>query len=100
MTVDQDRRELLERFGVEDAWPVVAEPFTQWVLQDQFVAGRPELQDVGVQLVDDVEPYELMKLRLLNASHQVVGYLGHLGGHRYVHEVCRDSTYASALSDT
>ena len=52
------------------SWPVVCEPFTQWVLEDRFAAGGPPLEDVGVQLVADVEPYELMKLRLLNASHQ------------------------------
>jgi mannitol 2-dehydrogenase len=96
-TSDQDRQDLADRFGVEDAWPVVAEPFTQWVLQDEFVAGRPRLEDVGVQMVDDVTPYELMKLRMLNASHQVLSYLGHLGGHRYVHEVCQDPVYVAML---
>ena len=73
-TTDDDRAELRERFGVEDQWPVVCEPFTQWVLEDDFSAGRPPLEDAGVQLVDDVEPYELMKLRLLNASHQALCY--------------------------
>jgi len=96
-TTDQDRRDLAELFGVEDAWPVVAEPFAQWVLEDRFVAGRPSLQDVGVQLVDDVHPYELMKLRLLNGSHQVMGFLGHLGGYRFVHEACQDRAYAGML---
>ena len=70
VTTDEDVAEITERFGVADAWPVVAEPFFQWVLEDTFVAGRPAWQDAGVQLVPDVEPYELMKLRLLNASHQ------------------------------
>ena len=71
-----------ERFGVEDAWPVVCEPFTQWVLEDAFSAGRPPFEDAGVQLVADVEPYELMKLRLLNASHQALCYFGYLAGYR------------------
>jgi len=97
VTSDQDRRDLVELFDVEDAWPVVAEPFAQWVLEDRFVAGRPRLQEVGVQLVDDVHPYELMKLRLLNGSHQVMGYLGHLAGYRFVHEVCQDRAYAAML---
>ncbi len=97
VTSDQDRRELAERFDVEDAWPVVAEPFAQWVLEDRFVNGRPSLQDVGVQLVDDVQPYEIMKLRLLNGSHQVLGYLGHLAGYTYVHEVCQDRVFAGML---
>ncbi len=58
---------------------MVCEPFTQWVLEDDFGGDRPPYEDVGVQIVDDVEPYELMKLRLLNASHQALCYLGYLG---------------------
>ena len=96
-TTDEDRRVLAERFGVDDAWPVVCEPFTQWVLQDRFSDGRPPLQDVGVQLVDDVHPYELMKLRLLNAGHQAIGYLGYLAGYRHTDEVCADPVFASFL---
>jgi mannitol 2-dehydrogenase len=75
-TSDEDRQVLTETFGVDDAWPVVCEPFTQWVLEDHFTAGRPPWEDAGVQVVDDVAPYELMKLRLLNASHQAMCYLG------------------------
>jgi len=97
VTSEQDRAVLAERFGVEDAWPVVCEPFTQWVLEEAFAAGRPPLQDAGVQLVDDVEPYELMKLRLLNASHQALCYLGYLSGYRYAHEVCQDPLFSSFL---
>ncbi len=67
-TTEEDIAEVRERFGIEDAWPVVCEPFTQWVLEDAFSAGRPPYEDAGVQVVDDVEPYELMKLRLLNAE--------------------------------
>ena len=88
---------LAERFGLRDGWPVVCEPFTQWVLEDHFAAGRPEFERVGVQVVDDVVPYEFMKLRLLNATHQALGYLGYLAGHRYVHEVAQDPTFASFL---
>ncbi|MFL6144781.1 MAG: mannitol dehydrogenase family protein [Labedaea sp.] len=97
VTSDEDRADLARRHGVEDRWPVVCEPFTQWVVEDSFTAGRPPLQEVGVQLVDDVEPYELMKLRLLNASHQALCYLGYLAGYRFVHEVCRDPLFASFL---
>jgi mannitol 2-dehydrogenase len=83
--------ELVSRdYGVHDAWPIRSETYTQWVLEDRFPAGRPELDTVGVQLVPDVEPYELMKLRLLNASHQVMAYLGLLRGMTYVHEACQD----------
>jgi mannitol 2-dehydrogenase len=87
---------------VADAWPVMCEPFTQWVLEDSFAAGRPPLESVGVQLVQDVRPYELMKLRLLNAGHQTLGYLGVLLGHRYVHEAAQDphlSTFLTASMD-
>ncbi len=97
VTSDADRVVLAERFGVDDAWPVVCEPFTQWVLEDSFGDERPELEQAGVQLVDDVEPYELMKLRLLNASHQALCYLGYLSGYRYAHEVCQDPLFATFL---
>jgi mannitol 2-dehydrogenase len=98
VTTDDDRAVLAERFGVRDAWPVVCEPFTQWVLEDSFSAGRPPLADAGVQLVHDVGPYELMKLRLLNAGHQALCYLGYLCGYRYAHEVCQDALFIRFLS--
>lgn len=79
-----------ETFGVEDAWPVVSEGFTQWVLEDHFTAGRPPFELVGVRVVDDVVPYERMKLRLLNASHQALAYFGVLLGHTFVHEAATD----------
>lgn len=94
VTTDEDRAELKERFGIEDRWPVVCEPFAQWVLQDGFAGERPPLEEVGVQVVADVEPYELMKLRLLNASHQALCYFGHLAGYRLVHEVFQDPLFA------
>jgi mannitol 2-dehydrogenase len=96
-TTDEDRAEVARRFGIEDGWPVVCEPFTQWVLEDRFSLGRPPLEEVGVQLVDDVEPYELMKLRLLNASHQALAYLGHLAGHRLVHDAAQDPLFQRFL---
>ena len=97
VTADADKEALAERFGIEDGWPVVCEPFTQWVLEDDFGGERPPFEDVGVQLVDDVEPYELMKLRLLNASHQALCYLGYLAGYRYAHEVCQDKLFVDFL---
>ena len=90
VTTDADRADLAERFGVADRWPVVCEPWTQWVQEDSFACGRPPLEEVGVQLVEDVAPYELMKLRLLNAGHQVLAQTGRLAGLRYVHEACAD----------
>ncbi len=97
VTTDADRAELERRFGVRDGWPVVCEPFTQWVLEDNFADGRPPWPDAGVQVVADVEPYELMKLRLLNASHQALCYFGYLAGYRLVHEVCQDQLFATFL---
>ena len=75
----------------------MCEPFTQWVLEDDFPTGRPPFEDAGVQFVDDVVPYELMKLRLLNASHQALCYLGYLAGYRYAHEVCQDPLFVDFL---
>ena len=98
-TTEADRAELSRRFGVEDQWPVLCEPFTQWVLQDEFADGRPPLEDVGVRFVSDVEPYELMKLRLLNASHQALCHPGYLVGYRLVHEVTSDPLFARFLLD-
>ena len=97
VTTDHDRSTLTEHFGVEDGWPVVCEPFTQWALEDRFPAGRPPYDEAGVQLVPDVMPYELMKLRLLNASHQALCYLGYLAGYRYAHEVCADPLFTGFL---
>jgi len=97
VTSDADRAQLAERFGVADAWPVVCEPFTQWVVEDHFPQGRPPLEHVGVQLVEDVEPYELMKLRLLNAGHQALCYFGTLAGYRFAHEVMANELFPRFL---
>lgn len=83
--------------GLRDAWPVGSERFEQWVIEDRFPAGRPPLETVGAQFVADVAPYEKMKLRLLNASHQAMSYLGLLEGFAYVHEVCEDEDFADFL---
>jgi mannitol 2-dehydrogenase len=90
VTGEDELRYVSETFGVEDAWPVVSEGFEQWVLEDRFTAGRPPLEQVGVQLVNDVVPYEKMKLRLLNASHQGLAYFGYLAGLRFAHEAATD----------
>ncbi len=97
VTTDADRALLAQQFGVEDAWPVVCEPFTQWALEDHFPTGRPPFEDVGVQVVEDVAPYELMKLRLLNAGHQALCYLGFLSGYHYAHEVAADPLFRRFL---
>ncbi|HEX4660040.1 MAG TPA: mannitol dehydrogenase family protein [Streptosporangiaceae bacterium] len=97
VTTDADRAEVADRFGIEDRWPVVCEPYTQWVLEDAFTAGRPPYEQVGVQLVDQVAPYELMKLRLLNGSHQAMSYFGYLAGYRLVHEAAQDPLFQAFL---
>jgi mannitol-1-phosphate/altronate dehydrogenase len=97
-TTDADRAMVAETFGVADAWPVMTELFKQWVIEDHFCNGRPPLEEVGVQIVPDVHPYETMKLRLLNASHQAMAYLGYLAGYRYAHEVMADPTFLSLIA--
>ena len=97
-TTDEDRARVARLLGVADAWPVMTEPFTQWIVEDTFSAGRPPLEEVGVQFVPDVHPYEAMKLRLLNASHQALAYLGYLCGYRLVHEVMADPRFPVYLA--
>jgi mannitol 2-dehydrogenase len=96
-TTDADRAEIRERFGIDDQWPVICEPFTQWVIQDRFPAGRPPYELAGVQVVSEVEPYELMKLRLLNGSHQALCYFAYLCGYRLVHEAAQDPLFRAFL---
>ena len=86
-TTDADIERLAERTGVFDAAPVMHEPFRQWVIEDRFTGGeRPDLGAVGVELVDDVRPYEHMKLRCLNGTHSALAYLGYLAGAETVSE--------------
>ncbi|TNC26560.1 mannitol dehydrogenase family protein [Amycolatopsis alkalitolerans] len=83
-TTDETRRIVAERLGVEDAVPVPAEPFTMWVLEDDFAQGRPRWEAGGAIFTDDVSAYELLKLRLLNGTHSLIAYLGLLSGARHV----------------
>lgn len=101
-TSDADKELLVKEFGLEDAWPVVTEPFMQWVLEDKFCDGRPPFEKVGVQVVKgvhEVEEFEMHKLRLLNASHTALAYLGYLAGFKYVDEVLADPTWNKYISD-
>ncbi|CAN5140553.1 mannitol dehydrogenase family protein [soil metagenome] len=77
---DAERDWLAAEYGIADGWPVVSEPFRQWVIEDTFEGDRPPWQEVGVTVTSDVEPYELMKLRLLNAGHSCMAYLAALAG--------------------
>lgn len=97
MTSAAHRQDLERQHGLDDAWPVVCEPFVQWVLEDRFVAGRPAWEKVGVQFTDDVSPYEEMKIKLLNGSHLALTYLGFLRGYRFVHETMADPLFVEYI---
>src|SRR6266478_5835355 len=90
-TTDAHRALVRESFGIVDGWPVVTEPFKQWVIEDHFPLGRPAWERVGAQMVSDVHPYEMMKIRLLNASHQALCYIGMLLGYSYADETMADA---------
>ncbi|WP_299203792.1 mannitol dehydrogenase family protein [uncultured Amphritea sp.] len=97
MTIPEHTQWLADNYDIEDRWPVICEPFMQWVLEDDFCNGRPDWDTVGVQLTQDVTPYELMKIRLLNASHSAMGYLGYLAGYRYTNDVMNDRRFVSFI---
>jgi len=102
MTTEAEKDILKDEFGVIDEWPVVAEPFVQWVLEDAFGSAadaRPPWELCSsVQFVPDVKPYELMKLRLLNSSHSALGYAGILAGYKLVHEAMGDPLIRSFIT--
>jgi fructuronate reductase len=85
-TTDADRAAVANGLGFDDAWPVVAEPFMDWAIEDRFVAGRPDWSAGGARFVDAAEPYERLKLRLVNGSHSALAYLGSLAGLQTVHD--------------
>lgn len=92
-TTDEDRAFVRTTFGIDDAWPVMTEPFKQWVIEDRFCNGRPAWERAGAQLTTAVHPYEMMKIRLLNASHSAMGYLGYLAGYEYIFEIMADDLF-------
>jgi len=96
-TTSNDREQLLHNFGIDDAWPVVTEPFRQWVIEDTFCNARPPWEEVGAEIVTDVLPYELMKIRLLNASHMAMAYLGALDATPTRMKLCR-TLFSMSLS--
>jgi fructuronate reductase len=95
-TTAADRAAVL-RLGYEDAWPVVAEPFSQWVIEDRFVRGRPAWEEAGAEIVQDVRPYELMKLRALNGAHSALAYLGGVAGLETVADAMADPAFPPFL---
>lgn len=82
--------------GVRDPAGVACEPFRQWVIEDNFVAGRPQWEKAGAELVTDVVPFEEMKLRMLNGSHSFLAYLGYLAGYQHINDCMQDDNYRRA----
>ncbi|QDU89801.1 Mannitol 2-dehydrogenase [Pirellulimonas nuda] len=97
VTVQSDIDYLRSEHNIDDQWPVVCEPFCQWIIEDRFSAGRPDWQNVGVHFVPDVTPYEKMKLRLLNAGHSVLGILGSVFGYQTIDECVGDDLFREYL---
>jgi fructuronate reductase len=93
-----DKQRISSALGITDATPVVCEPFSQWVIEDNFPSGRPHWECSGVELVADVRPYETMKLRLLNGSHSAIAYLGQLAGWETVADAMRDPAMAAFVA--
>jgi mannitol 2-dehydrogenase len=99
VTSEQDIRDLKENYGIEDGWPVVCESFIQWVIEDDFPQGRPDWEAAGVQFVNRVDPYEKMKIRLLNAGHSLLGFTGTLWGFLTIDETVRNKLLARFLRE-
>ena len=87
---------LADRLGSHDPVAVEAEPFFQWVIEDNFVSGRPAWEKAGAELVSDVLPYEEMKLRMLNGSHSFLAYLGYLAGYQHISDCMADPHFRAA----
>ncbi len=97
VTASTDIDYLKDEYQLVDEWPVVCEPFIQWVIEDDFVNGRPPLEKMGVQFVPDVSPYEKMKIRLLNAGHSVLGIPGALHGHPTINACMEDPVFVKFM---
>ncbi len=95
---DATRRQLNDLTGLDDGVPALAEDFRQWVIEDSFSSGRPAWEDLGVELRSDVEAFEAMKGRVLNASHMMLSYPGALAGHKWVHDAAKDPKIAALLN--
>ena len=93
---DASLAEITQELGVEDPCAISCEPFIQWVVEDNFVAGRPKWEVAGVQMVKDVLPWEQMKLRMLNGSHSFLAYLGYLAGYAHINECMEDACFRDA----
>lgn len=98
VTTPQTKVLAAEMLGLEDQWPVACESFKQWVIEDSFCNGRPAFEKVGAQMTSDVTPYEVMKIRLLNAGHSAIGYLGYLCGFEHIFEIMGDSDFQKFIN--
>ncbi len=99
VTTSRDIEELKDHFRVDDSWPVICEPYIQWVIEDRFAQGRPSWEKCGAHFVKEVEPYEKMKIRLLNAGHSLLGFTGSLMGYSTIYEAVRDDLILGFLRD-
>jgi fructuronate reductase len=97
-TTDADRATVSNTLGVADAWPIMTEPFSQWIVEGEFPQGRPAWDEAGAVFAKDVTTYELMKLRLLNGSHSTLAYLGYLAGHETVAEAMAAPGFAPLIA--
>lgn len=96
-TGDRERSRVRSLFGIADDSPVFCEDYLQWVLEDNFVAGRPSFEKAGVEIVPDVSPFETMKIRILNGGHAIIAYPSGLMGIEFVHEAMQDERVAQFL---
>jgi fructuronate reductase/mannitol 2-dehydrogenase len=96
-TSPEQRDTIAEHHGIDDNWPVITEPFSQWFVEDAFCNGRPPLEEVGARFVDDIGRYELMKTRLLNASHCAIGFLGLVAGLETTDQAVADPVFHDYL---
>ncbi|AKK83953.1 MULTISPECIES: mannitol dehydrogenase family protein [Klebsiella] len=93
---EESLAEIASVLGVDDPCAISCEPFIQWVVEDNFVAGRPAWETAGVQMTNDVLPWEQMKLRMLNGSHSFLAWLGYLAGHAHVSDCMQDDVFRHA----
>lgn len=98
-TTDEDQAQITEALGVEDAWPVMTEPFSQFVVEDHFPLGRPDWEAHGVTMAHEVEPFERMKLGMLNGGHSTLAYLGYLAGDETVADTMGDPAFRQLIHD-
>lgn len=97
-TTDEDRNEIEKIIGLRDEGMVLCEPFSQWVIEDKFANSRPAWEKVGALLVDDVQIFEKIKLRLLNGSHSLMAYTGYLAGFEYIYQVMQAPAFVNMVT--